>query len=68
MNLNALAVSVVDHCRIGSLEIPQYQEGDGGLDHCRIGSLEILKREQTKINNDHCRIGSLEIQRTYLPP
>ena len=50
-----------DHCRIGSLEMPDWHYQSVVLDHCRIGSLEMITVGQRGIHIDHCRIGSLEI-------
>ena len=50
----------VDHCRIGSLEIPEDAQNLRKRDHCRIGSLEINFPCYEQYKLDHCRIGSLE--------
>ena len=59
--MEKLYVNVIDHCRIGSLEIGDVRVVVNGGDHCRIGSLETRQTGLPRISKDHCRIGSLEI-------
>ena len=61
MNLLQCLVSLVDHCRIGSLENVMNLEAQYKKDHCRIGSLEMDYYPDNRLVGDHCRIGSLEI-------
>ena len=51
---------IIDHCRIGSLEIYTHTFKAGETDHCRIGSLENYMAVTGADYWDHCRIGSLE--------
>ncbi len=51
---------VVDHCRIGSLEMGLLFQPVTNEDHCRIGSLEMFPLMISPMVKDHCRIGSLE--------
>ena len=51
---------MLDHCRIGSLEIYIININFRLQDHCRIGSLERDQSTTPGANIDHCRIGSLE--------
>ena len=53
---------VIDHCRIGSLEMHRLGTNPTLPDHCRIGSLEMLYPVHVDVEIDHCRIGSLEIK------
>ena len=51
---------ILDHCRIGSLEITPVCDAAYDRDHCRIGSLENVDADTQQEYKDHCRIGSLE--------
>ena len=53
---------IIDHCRIGSLEICGYSCSWHVADHCRIGSLENFDVSVSIPIMDHCRIGSLEMR------
>ena len=56
----ALSLSSAVDCRIGSLEITNFKQGDQYIVDCRIGSLEILFFDRRIIFCVDCRIGSLE--------
>ena len=61
MTVDFQILLLLDHCRIGSLEILPEDGGSEVLDHCRIGSLENTWTDLIETVKDHCRIGSLEI-------
>ena len=44
-----VALHLVDHCRIGSLEMEKRRKKLVSIDHCRIGSLEIVESQQSYI-------------------
>ena len=57
MEWAVLVISMLDHCRIGSLENGRLGAKVYGFDHCRIGSLEIYCIHDGSALEDHCRIG-----------
>ena len=51
---------ILVHCRVGSLEMLQWQSPLQYHVHCRVGSLENGRAGITTCVTVHCRVGSLE--------
>lgn len=56
-----IVCSVLDLCRVGSLETGDIVLNPASLDLCRVGSLENANKTENGFSLDLCRVGSLEI-------